>query len=78
MGAGRLRSGSDPINRVGRPGSLTWAWVSQFTAVFVPKLIEGGLMTPAEAEELRAAWAEADPATFFFPPPMLGIFARKP
>lgn len=70
----------EPINRIARPGSPTWAWVSSFNAVYLPKLVESGLMTPGEADELRAAWAEAeaDPATFFFPPPMLGIIARKP
>ena len=69
----------EPINRVARPGSKTWAWVSQFNRGYVPKLVEGGLMTDDEAEAFRTAWAqaEANPATFFYPPPMLGIVARK-
>jgi ubiquinone/menaquinone biosynthesis C-methylase UbiE len=69
----------EPISRIGRPGSLTWAWVSGFNVVYLPKLVEGGLMTAAEADDFRAAWAEAeaDPATIFFSPPMLGIVARK-
>ena len=68
-----------PINRVARPGSDTWSWVTQFTAGYLPKLVEAGLMNAEEANEVKIAWkmAEADPATFFFPPPMLGIVARK-
>lgn len=70
----------EPINRVARPGSATWAWVSEFNAGYLPKLVENALMTPDEAADFRKAWAEAeaDPATFFFTPPMLGIIARKP
>lgn len=69
----------EPINRAARPGSLTWAWVSSFNAVYLPKLVETGLMTVAEADEFRSAWAEAeaDPATYFFAPPMLAIIAHR-
>jgi len=69
----------EPISKIGRPGSNVWSWVSQFTAGYAPKLVEAGLMSEAEAEELQTAWteAEADPSTFFFPPPMLGIVAHK-
>jgi ubiquinone/menaquinone biosynthesis C-methylase UbiE len=69
----------EPINRAARPGSNTWAWVSEFNKGYVPKLVETGLLTPEEAAELRAAWAEAEsnPAAFFFSPPMLGIVAVK-
>jgi ubiquinone/menaquinone biosynthesis C-methylase UbiE len=69
----------ESINRVARPGSNTWSWVSQFTSGYLPKLVEAGLMTSEEASDLRAAWLEAaaDPATFFFTPPMLGIVAHK-
>lgn len=69
----------EPINRVARPGSKTWAWVSEFNRGYLPKLVESELMTTEQADEFRLAWAEAeaDPATFFFTPPMLGIVARK-
>lgn len=68
-----------PINRVARPGSNIWSWVAQFTSGYLPKLVEAELLTSDEADKLKVAWreAEADPATFFFPPPMLGIVARK-
>ena len=68
-----------PINRAARPGSNIWSWVSQFTAGYLPKLVEADLMSAEEAEQVKLAWqeAEAEPATFFFPPPMLGIIARK-
>jgi SAM-dependent methyltransferase len=68
-----------PINRVARPGTPVWRWVSRFHANYVPRLVESGLMTGAEADALQVAWSEAeqDPASFFFAPPMLGIIARK-
>lgn len=70
----------EPINRVAKPGSRVWAWVSEFNRGYVPKLVESGFFTPDDAERFWQAWAEAEanPATFFFPPPMLGIVARKP
>jgi len=69
-----------PINRAARPGSITWQWVSMFHQSYLPKLIEAGLMSEDEVREFRQAWqqAENNPASFFFNPPMLGIFARKP
>lgn len=69
-----------PINRIARPGSATWRWVQLFNANYVPKLVESGLLTEREGEDVHAAWAaaEEDPASFFFTPPMLGIVARKP
>jgi ubiquinone/menaquinone biosynthesis C-methylase UbiE len=68
-----------PINRLARPGSTTWAWVSEFNRGYLPKLVESELMTADEAAEFQAAWleAESNPATFFFSPPMLGIIAYK-
>lgn len=70
----------EPINRAARPGSNTWAWVSQFTRSYLPKLVDAGLMDQQEVDALKADWraAEADHATFFFTPPMLGIVACKP
>lgn len=69
-----------PINRAGRGGSATWQWVSMFHHSYMPKLIEAGLMTEAEAQAFFDAWqdAENDPGSFFFTPPMLGIIALKP
>lgn len=69
----------EPISKIGRPGSRVWSWVTQFTTGYVPKLLEAGLMSESEARALWQAWkdAESNPAAFFFPPPMLGIIARK-
>ena len=68
----------EPINRVARPGSMTWRWVSQFHTGYVPKLVDSGLLTQEDADRFTAAWTEAEsnPDTFFFAPPMLGIIAR--
>lgn len=69
-----------PINRAARPGSLIWQWVELFNNNYLPQLQQQGLMSAPECDEFRAAWQQAstDPAAFFFPPPMLGIIARKP
>lgn len=68
-----------PINRVARPGSATWQWVSMFHHSYLPKLVEAELLTEDESQACRTAWqqAENDPGSFFFSPPMLGIVARK-
>jgi len=70
----------EPINRVVRPGSLTWRWVSLFNASYLPNLVAQGLMSQEETDQFRRDWSEleSDPAALFFTPPMLGIIARKP
>ena len=70
----------EPINRIARPGSAIWHWVSLFNASYLPRLVDQGLMTVREAGQFRRDWRdlEADPSAFFFSPPMLGIIARKP
>ena len=70
----------EPINRTARPGGAIWRWVSLFNVSYLPRLVEQGLMSAQEAERFRRDWQELedDPATFFFPPPMLGVVARKP
>jgi ubiquinone/menaquinone biosynthesis C-methylase UbiE len=70
----------EPVNRAARPGSLVWKWVSLFNTSYLPRLVEQGMMTEQETQQFRQDWAEleSDPSAFFYPPPMLGIIARKP
>jgi SAM-dependent methyltransferase len=64
-----------PITRIGKPGSRVWKWVEYFTEVSVPRLVESGIWTDGQRAEFETAWARAaaDPASFFFTPPMIGI-----
>ena len=68
-----------PICRIARPSSNTWEWLRRFTKGFMPKLKEEGYLTDADEKRIWSDWQKAslDPATFFFPPPIIGIVARK-
>jgi ubiquinone/menaquinone biosynthesis C-methylase UbiE len=70
----------EPINRVARPDSMTWRWVTLFNNSYIPKLVEFGKISQADADQLQQDWKdlETDPGAFFFPPPMIGVVARKP
>ncbi len=69
-----------PISRSARPGSALWEWPGTFFAIFVPKLVEMGLLTPSQHDEWSREWAarSADPASFFITPLVCDIIAEKP
>lgn len=68
-----------PVARIARPGSRVWKWVEFFNEVSVPALVEQGVWSESRRDEFEKEWANAarNPAAFFFPPPMIGIVARK-
>lgn len=68
-----------PITRIGRPGSRVWKWVEYFTSVSVERIVENGIWRDDQKSEFERAWnkAAADPASFLFTPPMIGIVAVK-
>jgi ubiquinone/menaquinone biosynthesis C-methylase UbiE len=65
--------------RVARPGSALWRWPEIFFLGYVPKLVELGLLTPAEREAFERDWhaRSRDARAFFATPPVYGIVARK-
>ena len=68
-----------PLSRFARPGTALWQWPTGFFFGYVPKLVEGGLLTEAERESFEAEWREheQDPGAFLSAPPMIGIVAEK-
>jgi ubiquinone/menaquinone biosynthesis C-methylase UbiE len=69
-----------PVSKIGRPGDLYWKWFMLFTKSYLPTLVEGGYFTETDRETLLRDLNDAakQPATFFSPPPVIGIVARKP
>jgi SAM-dependent methyltransferase len=65
--------------RSARPDSLLWQWPTTFFRVYVPRLVDMGLLTPAEAQEFHAEWnrRSSDPDAVFCTPPMLEIIGVK-
>lgn len=69
-----------PRARLGRVGSLEWRWLDQFFRVYLPKVVERGLLAPPELE----AWlAEQDERTregesHVSTPTMADVILRKP
>ena len=69
-----------PVCRVGRSGSRLWHWVNLFNQSYIPKLLADKALDNQWKNRFDRDWAElsADPAAFFFSPPMLGSVASKP
>lgn len=70
----------EPVVRAARPGSALWEWPASFFAHYTATLVEMGLLRAAEADEFHAEWRRlsADPAAYFFTPPLVALVAAKP
>lgn len=68
-----------PIARIARPGSALWQWPRTFFDNYLPGLVAGGGLSPAERDAFDAAWAAraADPASYFATPPMVEVIGVK-
>ncbi len=68
-----------PVTRIGPPGSRVWKWVEYFTSVSLKRILKNGIWQEDQKSEFERAWskAAADPASFLFTPPMIGIVAVK-
>ena len=68
-----------PVSKIGRPGDLYWKWFILFTESYLPTLVEGGYVTESDREALLRDLEDAaqQPYTFFSPPPVIGIVAKK-
>lgn len=73
-------SALEPMCKAIRPGTPMWQWFVLFKDGFAPALVDEGLLSAAEFEQIQKDIDElaANPDTFFFPPPQIGIVARKP
>lgn len=45
-----------PLARVGAVGSLEWRWLGEFYALWLPKLVEQGLLAPELEADFQAEW----------------------
>ncbi len=68
-----------PIHRAARPGSGPWRWVTQFQTLYLPQVLDEGLISRQELDEFRKEWAKQTPESgaFFCTPPMIGIVAVR-
>lgn len=79
VSAGLRVESLEPICGVGRPGTGIWEWFDQFQASYLPKVVAGGFLSPAERSAFERFWSatSANPDAFLFPAPMIGIVATK-
>jgi hypothetical protein len=68
-----------PRARLGRVGSLEWRWIGEFFRVYLPKVVERGLLAQRELEAWRREWDEraAGDATYVAAPTMADVILRK-
>lgn len=61
------------------PGDTTWQWGATWWRNYVPRLVEMGALSPADAEAFFAEFAEAERSTtsFMVMPPVWSFVARK-
>jgi len=65
--------------RVPRPSDTMWAWPDTFFRNFVPRLVEGGFLSGAEADAYFADWTKvsADPNAFIVLPVVFELIATR-
>lgn len=68
-----------PLQRIARPGDPLWDWPTTFFNIFIPMLVEQGLVAAEDFRAFQAEWAERtrDPNAMFWTPSMVEIIARK-
>lgn len=68
-----------PIIDIVPPSHPLWQWPASFVTVFLDRLVAGGLLAPADADETRraVAAAEANPHSLMATPMVLEVIARK-
>jgi len=70
----------EPMCKAIRPGTPMWQWFVQFKDGFAPGLVEEGVLSEADYAQIEQDFSEIEgyPETYLFPPPQIGIVARKP
>ena len=67
------------VQRLARPGNQIWNWPDIFWPSFIPRVVEAGYLTRAEADAFMAAWrsASASPDSFLLLPPVFEAIGVK-
>lgn len=65
--------------RLARPAEPMWAWPTTFWNSFLPRLVQGGYLTPGQRQDVLDAWDEAtrDPDRFIALPTVWTIVGVK-
>jgi len=68
-----------PRARLGPPGSLEWRWLDGFFRSYLPRLVERGLLAPAELAAWIREWEERGAAggSFVVTPTMADVILRR-
>lgn len=68
-----------PRARLGPVGSPEWRWLDQFFHLYLPKVVERGLLAPRELEAWLAEWKAraAGGASFAVTPTMADVILRR-
>jgi len=68
-----------PRARLGRVGSLEWRWIEIFFRLYLPKVVERGLLTQAEFEAWRGEWEEraAEGTSWVQTPTVADVLLRR-
>jgi len=68
-----------PIQRVARSTDPLWQWPTTFFGIFVPRLVEQGLVSPEDWSEMQRDWKQRsqDANAFFWTPPQVEIIAER-
>lgn len=69
----------NPLNKIGRPGSQIWSWISTFLEIYGQKLVDRGLLDQKHYKEFHVYRKELEKTdhAFYYAPSMIEIIAEK-
>ena len=72
--------GVRPMSKLALPGTLTWQWPSSFFAIYLPKLVEAGLLDEHTCGAALDQWQQLGitPGACCFGPQMVEVIGVKP
>jgi SAM-dependent methyltransferase len=73
-------AGVRAMSKLALPGTLTWQWPSSFFAIYLPKLVEAGLLDEQTCSDALIQWQqlETTPGACFYGPQMVEVIGVKP
>jgi len=68
-----------PVVHAARPGSPHWEWVTRFFSIYLPRVVELGLLSEAESAAFLEEWNGRfdSPGTYLLTPPVIEVFAER-
>ena len=73
-------TGVRPMSKLAVPGTLTWEWPSSFFEIYLPKLVEAGLLNGQTCRDALEQWQqlETTPGASCYGPQMVEVVGVKP